>query len=299
VRGRVTEDSGIPGHTRVVYEVPDPKPLVSVIIPTRDRTDLLRLAVAAVAERCDYRSTEIVVMDNGSAEPESQRCFEELRGRGVQVLRDDRPFNYSALNNAGAKASRGELLLFLNNDIEPLDDGWLAEMVAQVSRPEVGAVGPKLLYPDGTIQHAGVILGLGGLAAHSHHGSPGTSAGYFGRAGLASEFSAVTGACLLTKRAVFEAVGGFDEELPVAYNDIDLCLRIRERGLKVIYTPFARLVHNESATRGSDADGARRRRLEADKARMRSRWGERLERDPFYSPNLTLTEHGGFSLRWG
>ena len=213
----------------------------------------------------------------------------------VKVRRDPREFNYSALNNAAVCKCDGELILLLNNDIEIIETDWLREMVVQILRPGIGVVGAKLLYPDRSLQHAGVVLGLGGVASHGHLGVAEHDSGYFGRLALLQDVSAVTGACLLVKRQLYEDLGGLDEQLKVAYNDIDFCLRIRQAGYRVVVTPWARLVHHESASRGAELPQSPR--FQEEVALMQQRWGPALLADPAYSPHLTLTRPD-FSLPW-
>ncbi len=199
------------------------------------------------------------------------------------------PFNYSAINNFAVENCDSPWLLFLNDDIEVIDQNWLTIMAEHVQRSEVGAVGPRLLYPDDTVQHAGVVVGVGGIAEHAFRGLPAESPGVCRQLQMTRNYSAVTGACLLTRRDVFEEIGGFDEErLPVAFNDVDLCLKMRRAGYLIVYTPFAKLYHHESASR--------RRSVEALETEvMRERWPEYLERDPYYNPNLSR-ERADFSL---
>jgi GT2 family glycosyltransferase len=281
----VVEDGPVPTSFRVVRRLAS-EPTVSVIIPTRDRVDLLARAVEGVEKRTDYRNVEVIIVDNGSSEPET---LEYLRATPHRVIRDDGPFNFSRLNNEAAAAARGDLLLLLNNDTEPLERGWLRAMVEHGVRPQVGVVGAKLLYPSGKVQHAGVVLGIGGVAGHGHKYSPGNASGYYHAADLIRNFSAVTGACLLVRRSVFEELGGLDERnLAVAFNDVDFCLRARERGYLVVWSPHALLTHFESESRGFDLNP---REIDY----MIARWGETLIRDPYYSPNLTLV-HEDFSF---
>jgi len=216
----------------------------------------------------------------------------------AHVLRYDAPFNFAAINNLAARHARGTVLGLLNNDLEVLDGGWLEEMVSQALRPGIGAVGARLLYPDRTVQHGGVVLGIGGIAGHAFKYSPADAPGYFSRAQLVHDISAVTAACLLIRKETFDRVSGLDEMLTVAFNDVDFCLRVRELGLRNLWTPFATLVHHESKSRGSDEDTrAKRARLRAERRRMIERWGKALREDPAYSPNLTL-ESEDFSLAW-
>jgi len=284
---------------RVDYAVPEPRPLVSIVIPTRNAGDLVERCIGSIVQKSGYRPYEILLVDNGSDDPDALRTFDHLAARhAVRILRDDRPFNYSALNNAAARQARGEVLVLLNNDIEVISPDWLDRLVAILHQPRVGAVGAKLLFPDDTIQHGGVILGLGGLAAHAHTGFHRSSAGYVGRAALQQDVSAVTGACLAVNRALFLEAGGLDEQdLTVAYNDVDFCLRLLQRGLRVIWTPFAELYHHESATRGYETTPEKRRRFAEEQAVMRRRWQALLDRDPAYNPNLTDSA-ADFSLAW-
>lgn len=271
----------------VPWPQPDPAPLVSVLIPTRDRLDLLAGCIDGLRDRTDYPAWEAIIIDNGSVEPETLRYLDDLvEDQRFRVLRVDAPFNYSLLNNMAAEIARGELLCLLNNDIVMIEPGWLSEMVAQM-RPGVGVVGAKLLYADGRVQHAGVIIGLGGVAGHYHLLLAGHEPGYFGRAELVQDLSAVTGACLLIPAALYRDVGGLDTELAVAFNDVDLCLRVRKKGWRIIWTPHARLYHLESASRGSDMTEQNRARFENEVALMQSRWGTTLDDDPFHNPNLS------------
>ncbi|MGH9323937.1 MAG: glycosyltransferase family 2 protein, partial [Vicinamibacteria bacterium] len=283
------EALGPPGHYRVRYALPAELPVVSVIVPTRDRVELLRRCVDGVLKGTSYRALELLVVDNQSADPETVRWFGSLESDPrVRVLDYDAPFDFAALNNWAVRRANGDLLAFLNNDTEVIHPDWLDEMVSQALRPEIGAVGAKLLYPDDTIQHGGVILGIGGVAGHAHRGLRRNGEGYHGRAALAQNFSAVTAACLVVRREVFDEVGGFDpERFGVAFNDVDLCLRIRERGYRILWTPFAELYHHESASLGLPGAPARRERFEKESRRLVERWRSLIENDPAYNPNLT------------
>ena len=281
------------GHYRVRWPLPDPVPKVSIIVPTRDRADLLRACVESILGRTDYPDFELLVVDNRSSDDDALALLASLEGRDrVRVLRYDAPFNYSAINNWSVGQSLGSVVALVNNDIEVISPDWLSEMVAQAERAGVGAVGAMLLYPDDRIQHAGVILGLGGIANHAYAGQPADIGGHGGRAKVVQQLSAVTGACLVVGRDRYEAVGGLDEALHVAFNDIDFCLRLGAAGYRNLWTPFARLYHHESATRGSDLEGGKRDRFLDEVALMQARWGERLELDPAYNPNLALTGPG-------
>jgi GT2 family glycosyltransferase len=288
-------DPLMPQYRRIRWPLPNPAPLVSVIVPTRDHPALLAQCLSGVLGRTDYPALEVIVVDNDSKEPETLALFDRLqsmdaRCRVIQMLGK---FNYAKLNNVAARAARGEVLLLLNNDIKVIGREWLQEMVTHAVRPNVGAVGAKLLYADGRIQHAGVVLGTGGnVASHFHYGAPRTHPGYFGSLNLVRSVSAVTGACLALRREVFEAVDGFDEtNLSIGYNDVDLCLRIREKGLRIVWTPFSELYHLESASRGADIAPEAMERLRQETAYMKRRWGHVLEADPYYNPNLSLARN--------
>jgi GT2 family glycosyltransferase len=295
--GRDAETEELPhGHYRVRWRLPQGAPKVSIIIPTRDRVELLRVCVQSIRKITQYPDYEIVIVDNQSAEPETLAYLDTLRHEsGIRVLPYDAPFNYSAINNRAASQCSGALLCLLNNDIEVIRPDWLSEMVGQALRPEVGAVGAMLYYPDGTIQHAGVILGVGGVANHAFLGQPAGSPGHGARALVTQDLSAVTGACMVMRRDVYERVGGLDEQLRVAFNDIDFCLRVQQAGYRVVWTPFAELCHHESASRGNDDTPEKRQRFVNEVEFMQQRWGEELLHDPAYNPNLSL-ESPNFDL---
>ncbi len=282
----VTHQPGAARWLRVTRAVPEPRPLVSIIVPTRDRLDLLARCAEGVLQGTDYAPLELMIVDNGSVEPPTLAYFEALKADPrVRILPAPGPFNFSALMNRAVTEARGEIILLLNNDISMIGDGWLTEMVSHAVRPGVGAVGARLLYPDGTVQHAGVALGIGGVAGHLQVGAPGRHAGYQGHLKLTRNVSAVTAACLAMRRSVWDEVGGMDaERLTVAFNDVDLCLKIRAAGYDIVWTPFAELYHHESASRGLDLEPAAAARFQAEIATMRERWGEVLDADPFYGP---------------
>jgi len=258
------------------------RPLVSIIIPTRDQAALLRTTIDSILTRTDYDAYEIVVIDNNSVEPDAVAYLASLRPP-CQVHRWTAPFNYSAINNFGVRQGRGEQLLFLNNDVEVLRADWLTAMLEYAQFDAVGSVGAKLLYTDGTIQHAGVVLNVGGVAQHAFRCTAKEVPGVPRLAELPRNCSAVTGACMMVPRRVFDKVGGFDEALRVVLNDIDLCLRIREHGYEVVYTPHALLYHHEGASRG-------RLHPPEDEERFVARWSAQLGRvDPYYNPNLSDT----------
>jgi GT2 family glycosyltransferase len=279
-------------YLRIKYALPAERPMVSIVIPTRDRASCLRKCLDSIFEKTDYRNYEVIVLDNESHESETLEFLAALEKRErVRVERIEGAFNYSRLNNRGVELSRGSFIALLNNDVEVINDGWLSEMVSHALRPEVGMVGARLWYPNGTIQHGGVILGAGGIAGHAHVGLR-HEHGYFARANLAQNFSAVTAACAVVRRKVYVQLGGFDEvNLTVTFNDVDFCLRLREAGYWVVWTPHAELVHHESASRGFDDSTPKQVRCLAEIDYMKAKWGDKLRRDPFYNPNLSLGEN--------
>jgi GT2 family glycosyltransferase len=289
IRGRVTP-SPAAGTFSLVLE-PVGEPLVSIIIPTRDHSGLLEQCVRSIVERTQYTRYEIVVVDNGSVEPETQRLFQRWSGnQRIRVLSAPGPFNYSRLNNLAVARSTSDLVLLLNNDTEVIRPEWLGVMIGLVQLPGVGAVGAKLYFQNDTIQHAGLILRGGGTgpkpAMSSHKFFRRQAAGYQGALHAVRNCSAVTAACLLVHRELYLAVGGFDEQLAVAYNDVDFCLKLRQRGLRIVWTPLAELYHYESASRGADRAGDPR--WEQEKLRMHGKWGGMLCDDPYYNPSLSL-----------
>jgi glycosyltransferase involved in cell wall biosynthesis len=293
---RVAAVDGVPFY-RIRYSVPTPAPLVSIIIPTRDRSGVLKTCVDSILAKTTYPNHQLFVVNNESRDPDSIAYLDELRHHSrICVLDYSLPFNYSALHNWAVKQVNGDVIALLNNDTEVTTPDWLTEMVSHVCRPEVGCVGAKLVYPDGSLQHGGVILGIGGIAGHAHKYEPSQNTGYLGRLRIVHNVSAVTAACLLVRREVYGEVGGLEEMLPIAFNDVDFCLKVLDRGYVNIWTPFAELIHYESLSRGSDSDLANRTRFQAETQWMMSRWGDRLKADPYYSPNLTL-EHEDFGLR--
>lgn len=286
---------------RVRYAVPDPQPLVSLIIPTRDALGLVRQCINSILARTKYQNYEIILVDNGSTDPEALAYFHSLAELpGFKVIRDEREFNYSALNNLAVELASGELVGLINNDVEVISEEWLGEMVSIALQSGVGAVGARLWYPDYTLQHGGVLLGVGGVANHAHRARAQGDPGYFGRAQLIQGFSAVTAACLLIRKAHYLAVGGLNEvDLKVAFNDVDFCLRLRQAGLRNVWTPYAELFHHESATRGQDQSPEKRARFVSEVDYMVRTWGHLLSQDPAYNPNLTLDIHAqDFSLAW-
>jgi glycosyltransferase involved in cell wall biosynthesis len=289
----------LPCGYRAHYRLPERRPLVSLIIPTRNGVRLLKQCIESIVDRTTYTPYEIIVIDNGSDDRATLEYLESLKAVGnIRVVRDDRPFNYSALNNMAVAMANGEIVGLINNDIEVISEDWLDEMVSLAIQPGVGAVGAKLLYPDGRIQHAGVIAGIGGVAGHAHKLFPRDSYGYFSRCAVISSFSAVTAACLVVRKAVYEQVGGLNEsDLAVAFNDVDFCLRVRDAGYRNVWTPYAELFHHESATRGSEDNPEKVARFNSEVRFMLARWGDSLREDPAYSPNLTL-EYEDFGFAW-
>jgi glycosyltransferase involved in cell wall biosynthesis len=284
---------------RARYRLPEKRPLVSLIIPTRNGFNLMKQCIDSILEKTTYTRYEIIVIDNGSDEKVTLEYLQSLNAaENIRVIRDERPFNYSALNNMAVSIANGEIVGLINNDIEVISETWLEETVSLAIQPGVGAVGAKLLYPDGKVQHAGVITGIGGVAGHAHKFFTRDSYGYFSRNAVISSFSAVTAACLIIRKAIYQQVGGLNEvDLTIAFNDVDFCLRVRKAGYRNVWTPYAELFHHESATRGSENNPEKVARFNREIFYMQSRWGDSLNRDPAYSPNLTL-DHEDFGLAW-
>ncbi|MCX7109504.1 MAG: glycosyltransferase [Proteobacteria bacterium] len=281
---------------RVRFPLPYPEPRVCIIIPTHNQLDLLRPCIDSIFTRTQYSNYEILVVDNNSDKADVIEYLNGLERRNkIRVLRDGRPFNFSALNNAAVTLTDAEFVLLLNNDVAVISPDWLGEIVAVASRTGIGAVGARLWYPDDTLQHGGFLLGLDGVAAHAHLGLRSEDPGYCGRAGLMQSMSAVTAACLLVRRSIYLEVGGFDEQnLAVDFNDVDFCLKVREAGYRNVWMPFAELYHYESASRGSDQTPEKIKRFQTEVAFMKKKWGKLLQADPAYNPNLTL-ESADFS----
>lgn len=309
--GQPVELSVVPGdHWRVKYPLPAQPPLVSLIIPTRNGLKFLQRCIDSIIEQTTYPNYEVLVVDNGSDDPATLAYLASLangthpllasrqngKRPGVRVLPYAKPFNYSAINNFAVKHAAGALVGLLNNDLEVITPGWLDEMVAQAVRPEIGCVGAMLYYPNDTVQHAGAVIGLGGVAGHAFRDFPRGTDGKFNRARLVQNYSAVTAACLVIRKETYERVGGLDEtELAVAFNDIDFCLKVRAAGYRNLWTPFAELYHHESATRGTDDTPEKEDRFRREVETMMLRWGPELTSDPAYNANLTL-ELTDFSL---
>jgi len=265
------------------------EPSVSIIIPTRDRLDITRVAVNSILEKTDYGNFEVVIIDNGSVESGTLAWFKEIVGTSqVKVIRDDGSFNYSALNNMAVFQSKSDIVALVNNDIEIISPGWLREMVSLAIRSDVGCVGAKLYYPDDTIQHAGVVIGLGGVAGHAYKNRDRGDPGDFARLMLRCEYTAVTAACLVVRRAVYEQVGGLDEKnLVVAFNDVDFCLKVRVAGYRNLWSPFAEMYHHESASRKTEDTPEKQARFKSEAHYMIDSWQTDTMDDPAYNPNLT------------
>jgi GT2 family glycosyltransferase len=286
-----------PGCFHVRYALPEKLPLVSIMIPTRDRAHLLRDCVESVFGKTTYKNFELIVIDNQTRDPEALAYLASLAERpGVRLLRFDQPFNFSAISNFGVGRARGEVVCLLNNDTEIISPNWLEEMVGHLIQNRVGVVGAKLFYPDGRVQHAGDAVGPGGCADHMHSMIAHDDPGYCNRAVVAQDLSAVTGACLLTWKYLYQELGGLDEKnLKIAFNDVDYCLRVREAGHRVVWTPHAELYHHESGSRGRDESEEARNLTRREADRMRARWRHAMRHDPFYNPNLSY-DRPDFSL---
>lgn len=293
-RGTV-RDGLYPSTYKVDYEI-EGEPLVSILIPNMDHTDDLEKCLSSIYKKTSWHNFEVIVIENNSKEAATFDYYKKITGPGgypackVVEYKAEGGFNFSAINNFGRKAAKGDYLLLLNNDVEVINREWLTEMLMQASRPGVAMCGAMLYYPDDTIQHAGIVTGLGGYAGHSHKYRPRTSGGYMFRAATVQDFSAVTAACLLVRAQVFDGLNGLDEGFTVAFNDVDFCLRARRAGWRVVWTPYAQLYHYESKSRGIDEkDKAKKARFAGEQKRLTERFGrENLTRDPYYNPGLTL-----------
>ncbi|MES3709733.1 glycosyltransferase family 2 protein [Pseudomonas putida] len=290
-----------PSLIRAHWPLPEQLPRVSLIVPTRDQYKLLFACIEGLLNDTEYPNLEVIVVDNQSADPQTLNYLATLDERGVTVLRHPFPFNYSTINNRAASLATGEIIGLVNNDIEIIERGWLKEMVAQLMRPAVGAVGAKLLWPNRMVQHGGVVVGINGLAAHSGNTLAEQDSGYLASNQLTRRQSAVTAACMLMHKKVFDAVGGLDEHrFPVAFNDVDLCLKVQQQGLHLVWTPFARLIHAESASRGKDLAPEKRARAHREQQKFIERWTLGHYNDPFYNPALALDyltgPYGGLAM---
>lgn len=285
------------GFYRVEYPVQG-EPLVSILIPNRDQKETLEKCLNSIWEKSTYNNYEILIVENNSSSPEIFNYYREIEKRpGVRILTWKEGFNYSAINNFGEKSTAGDYLLFLNNDVEVINPRWIEELLGNCQRKEVGIVGAKLYYPDDTIQHAGTVIGIGGIAGHAFLNMPRSRTGYLHKASLQMDLSAVTAACMMMKRQVFEQLGGFEERLSVAFNDVDLCLRTVQAGYLVVYNPEVELYHYESKSRGAEDSEEKVRRFQEEIEFMRCRWMDLLKKgDPYYNRNLTLSKWN-YSLR--
>lgn len=291
LKGKTVFSKAVP-MMRVIYDIIG-EPLVSIIIPSYDHADVLKKCIDSILEKSTYKNFEIIVLENNSKEPATFAYYETLKADGrIRVVEYDKkgaPFNYSALNNYARKFAKGEHLLFLNNDIEVITPDWLEEMLMFTQRPEVGACGIKLLYPDDTVQHGGIAVGVCGSAANICPLFPRSHEGYLSRLAIASNMSACTAACLMVKAEAFDAVGGFEEALAVSFNDVDLCLKIRDKDYLIVFNPVAEAYHYESRSRGYDKHGEKKARMEREKALLQQRWPDYYTEeggDPYYNPNF-------------
>ena len=289
-KGEVSHTQDL-GFYRVKYPVQG-EPLVSVIIPNKDEKETLQTCLESLKKNTSYQNFEIIIIENNSTTEEIFKYYKELsRDQQIHLLRWGKEFNYSAINNFGVAHARGEYLLFLNNDVKSIEPDWMEEMLGVCQRPEVGGVGAKLIYPDNTIQHAGCVIGMGGIAGHMFVDMPADRTGYLHKASLLQDMSAVTAACLMMKKEVFEQAGGFTEELAVAFNDVDLCLKVRKNNHLIVYDPYAKLYHMESKTRGAEDSKEKVRRFQTEIEYMRCHWMDILKNgDPYYNKNLSLTK---------
>lgn len=298
-----TDTEGVVTHTpdlgffRVKYPVQG-NPLVSIIIPNKDEKETLKDCIESIRKKTEYENYEIIIVENNSTTEEIFQYYKELsQDPRIRLLRWKKEFNYSAINNYGVSHARGEYLIFLNNDVKIITPGWIKEMLGVCQRPEVGAVGVKLIYPDNTIQHAGCVIGIGGIAGHMFVDMPANRTGYLHKASILQDMSAVTAACMMMKRTAFEEAGGFTEKLAVAFNDVDLCLKVRKNEKLIVYDPYVQLYHMESKTRGAEDSTEKVRRFQEEIEYMRCQWIDILKKgDPYYNKNLSLTKWN-YSLR--
>lgn len=292
--GEVSHEKDL-GFYRVKYKVQG-NPLISIIIPNKDQVESLDKCLESI-EKSSYKNYEIIIVENNSTEDETFAYYKKIESDTIRIVYWLDEFNYSAINNFGVKHARGDYLLLLNNDVEVITTDWLEELTANCQRKDVGIVGARLYYPDDTIQHAGIVIGIGGVAGALFVGMPRMFTGYLHKAAIQQDLSAVTAACMMVKRSVYEELGGLEEELKVAFNDVDFCLRAREKGYLVVYDPNVELYHFESKSRGTEDSKEKVRRFQNEIEYMRSHWLELLKKgDPMYNPNLTLTKWD-YSLR--
>ena len=295
----VESTRAFPTIFQIKYPI-DGEPLISIVIPNKDHVEDLRRCITSIEKKSTWKNYEIIVVENNSVEQSIRDYYKELESDPkVKTVTYEGGFNYSRINNEGVKETKGEYLLFLNNDTEVISPDWMEQLLMYAQRKDVGAVGAKLYYADNTIQHAGVVIGLGAhrSAGHTHYKMPREHLGYMGRLCYAQDVTAVTGACLMVKKSIYEEVDGLDESFTISLNDVDLCLKIREKGYLNIFTPFAELYHYESKTRGME-EGEKLRRYERECAHFRDKWKEQLDAgDPYYNPNFSL-DYSDFTLRF-
>lgn len=291
---QISSTRAFPTIFRIRYQLKS-EPLISVLIPNKDHVEDLQRCISSILEKTLYQNYEILVIENNSTTPEIKAYYDTLtkeQGDRIRILTYEGKFNYAAVNNFAQRQAKGEYLLLLNNDTQVITPSWMEELLMYAQREDVGAVGCKLYYPDRTIQHAGIVIGMGahGTAGHTHYKHYYQDLGYMGRLCYAQNVSAVTGACLMVKKSLYEEVGGLDEDFEVSLNDVDFCLKLREKKLLNIFTPFAELFHFESVSRGSDEKGTNADRYEKESAHFREKWAEVLKKgDPYFNPNFTLT----------
>ena len=298
IQAQVESKIGLPGYYRIIYELTE-KPLVSIIIPNKDNASLLRSCLSSIMERTTYENYEIIIVENNSIEAATEDFYKELkRYNNIHVVYwEGKIFNFSEICNKGFSCANGKQLIFLNNDIEIITPDWIEEMLMYCQRDDVGAVGAKLYFSNRSIQHAGVVLGIEGTAGHILYGAPFGSAGYMGNLQIVQNMSAVTGACMMVKRKVFEDVGLFPLEFHNSYNDIDLCLRIRKAGYLIVWTPYAEAYHFESKTRGYNITNEKRRKLANEMTLFKAKWKNELDAgDPYYNRNFSL-ENANYNIK--
>lgn len=290
--GAAQSSDEFPTIYRLTYEIKN-NPMISILIPNKDNINILSTCIESIIKKSSYKNYEIIVIENNSTEKETFDYYESLKKyNNVKLVKyeSNGEFNYSSINNYGVQFAEGDHLLFLNNDIEVISENWLQEMLMYSQREDIGAVGAKLYYENDTIQHAGVIIGIGGFAGHSHRHTPRGMGGYFSRCKIQQNLSAVTAACLMMRKNVFKEINGFDEIFKVALNDVDLCLRIRKAGYLIAWTPYAELYHYESVSRGYEDTPEKKKRFEGEVNRFKERWNDILKNgDPYYNPNLNLS----------
>jgi len=286
----------LPNTYKIEYPL-DKKPFISIIIPTKDMVDILKKCIASIFEKTNYEDYEIIIINNNSVKKETFDYFEVIKhNKKIKILDYNKPFNYSKINNFAVSKAKGNILVFMNNDIEIISQNWLCEMVRHNLRKEIGVVGTKLYYPNNTIQHAGVILGIGGVAGHSHKYFSKDDDGYFARLKIVQNYSAVTGALMSVRREIFDEIDGFEEKLIVAFNDIDFCLKVLSKGYRNLWTPYVEAIHYESISRGKEDNNEKIKRFAQEVEFMKNKWNDVLINDKYYNPNLTLQKED-FSIR--